>query len=149
MTEAAEAAPAVEGDGSKTIFVLIGRLAKLVVPYRPRVVLVAIGLAFEMAFASALPFSFKFIIDDGLIGGDHDLLMAIIVGLGRRRRRGLGDRPRPATSCSRSWRRRCWATFAFACSRSCSGSPWTSTRARASATCSAASPATSARSRRR
>jgi ATP-binding cassette subfamily B protein len=81
MTEAAEAAPAVEGDGSKTILVLIGRLAAMMVPYWPRAALVAIGLAFEMAYASALPFSFKFVIDDGLIGGDHDLLMAIIAGL--------------------------------------------------------------------
>ena len=63
------AAPPVEGDESKTIFVLIGRLAKLMAPYWRRSVLVAIGLAFEMVYASALPFSFKFIVDDGLIGG--------------------------------------------------------------------------------
>ena len=82
MVEAAEASPPGEGDGSRTILVLIGRLAKLVLPYRSSVVLVAIGLAVEMAYASALPFSFKFIIDDGLIGGDHALLMGIIIALG-------------------------------------------------------------------
>ena len=38
-------------------------------PYWRRSVLVAIGLALEMVYASALPFSFKFIVDDGLIGG--------------------------------------------------------------------------------
>ncbi|HJQ60148.1 MAG TPA: ATP-binding cassette domain-containing protein [Vineibacter sp.] len=34
-----------------------------------------------MAFASALPFSFKFIVDDGLIGGDYRLLITIVAGL--------------------------------------------------------------------
>jgi ATP-binding cassette subfamily B protein len=81
MRDAAGVAHPVAGGEPKTIFVLIGRLATMVVPYGPRALLVGVGLAFEMAFASALPFSFKFIIDDGLIGGDHALLMAIIIGL--------------------------------------------------------------------
>lgn len=64
-----------------SIFVLLGRLAQLTAPHWPWAILVGIALVFEMAFASALPFSFKFIIDDGVIGGDHALLIAIIVGL--------------------------------------------------------------------
>ena len=82
MSDAARAAPPAAGTDPKSIFVLIGRVATLVAPYWRRAAAVGIVIAFEMAYASALPFSFKFIIDDGLIGGDHALLMAIIVALG-------------------------------------------------------------------
>lgn len=60
---------------------LIVRLARLIVSQGPSVWLVGVGIVFEMAFASALPFSLKFIIDDGLIRGDHRLLIAIVVAL--------------------------------------------------------------------
>jgi ATP-binding cassette subfamily B protein len=64
-----------------SILGLIARLARMMASDRRRLALVSAGLLVEMAFASALPFSLKFIIDDGLIGGDHALLIAIVVGL--------------------------------------------------------------------
>lgn len=70
-----------EPAGRLSIPALIARLTGLAAPYWPRAMLVGAGLVFEMAFASALPFSFKFIIDDGLIGGDRALLIAILVSL--------------------------------------------------------------------
>lgn len=62
-----------------SILALIGSFARLTRPYWRRAILVGIGLLCEMAFTSALPFSFKFIIDDGLIGGDHALLVTILI----------------------------------------------------------------------
>lgn len=64
-----------------SIIRLIGILARLVRPCWRRGMLVGLGLLCEMAFASALPFSLKFIIDDGLIGGNHSLLVTILIAL--------------------------------------------------------------------
>ena len=43
--------------------------------------MILLGLLLEMAFSALLPFSFRTIVDDGLLGGDHTLL-AWIVGVG-------------------------------------------------------------------
>ena len=64
-----------------SIFRLIGILTRFMQPYWRRGMLVGLGLLCEMAFAAALPFSLKFIIDDGLIGGDHSLLVRILIAL--------------------------------------------------------------------
>jgi len=82
MADAAEpASHASVRQASMSIPALVARLGRLVAPYWPRVLVVAIGLLLEMGFAAALPFSFKFIVDDGLIGKDYDLLIAIVAGL--------------------------------------------------------------------
>ncbi|MCU0838859.1 MAG: ATP-binding cassette domain-containing protein [Rhodospirillales bacterium] len=60
---------------------LVARLARLIGSQGPSAWLVGFGIVVEMAFASALPFSLKFIIDDGLIRGDHRLLIAIVIAL--------------------------------------------------------------------
>ncbi len=80
-TAMAEAAPRGAAAGHLPIPRLIVRLARLTAAQGPSVWLVALGIVLEMAFASALPFSLKFIIDDGLIGGDHRLLIAIVIAL--------------------------------------------------------------------
>lgn len=64
-----------------SISAVIARLARLIRPYWRQSALIALGLVIEMAFSSALPFSFKFIVDDGLVGGDRSLLIAIVTGL--------------------------------------------------------------------
>ncbi|MGE3932954.1 MAG: ABC transporter transmembrane domain-containing protein [Rhodospirillaceae bacterium] len=78
---AASKPPSNAGQGAMSIPSLLVRLGRLVSPYWPRVVVVGFGLVLEMAFAAALPFSFKFIVDDGLIGRDYRLLATILVGL--------------------------------------------------------------------
>lgn len=82
MTAASAATPDGTEDGAPVR--LLGpflRLARFATPYWRRVALVVGGLVFEMAFNSALPFSFKFIVDDGLVGGDHTLLLWIVGAL--------------------------------------------------------------------
>ena len=64
------------------ILALILCLARFIVPHWRRAAIVGVGLACEMAFSSALPFSFKFIVDDGLVGKDHALLITIVTALG-------------------------------------------------------------------
>jgi ATP-binding cassette subfamily B protein len=60
---------------------LIGRLAAYYAPYWKSGILIAIGLLLEMSFNSMVPFSFKFIIDDGLVGKNDTLLITIIAAL--------------------------------------------------------------------
>jgi ATP-binding cassette, subfamily B, bacterial len=81
LTDAVDAASEADAPTGMSMLALMRRLACLNAPYWRRASLVGLGLLFEMAFASALPFSFKFIIDDGLIGGDHALLISILVSL--------------------------------------------------------------------
>jgi ATP-binding cassette, subfamily B, bacterial len=57
------------------------RFGGLVAPYRRDAALVAAGLLVETGFNSLVPYSFKFIIDGGLVLGDHALLARIIAGL--------------------------------------------------------------------
>src|SRR3954452_4683017 len=57
------------------------RFGSLVAPYRRDAALVAAGLLVETGFNSLLPYSFKFIVDGGLVLGDHALLVRIIAGL--------------------------------------------------------------------
>lgn len=57
------------------------RFGGLVMPYGKDVALIAAGLLVETSFNSLLPFSFKFIVDQGLVGGNHVLLGQIVVGL--------------------------------------------------------------------
>src|SRR4051794_979213 len=57
------------------------RFGNLVAPYRRDAALVAAGLLVEAGFNSLLPYSFKFIVDGGLVLGDHALLARIIAGL--------------------------------------------------------------------
>ena len=64
-----------------SIIRLIGILTLLIRSDWSRATLVGFGLLCEMAFASALPFSLKFIIDDGLIGGNHSLLVTVLIAL--------------------------------------------------------------------
>ena len=70
-------------DGSKgsSITRLLARLAGLLAGHVPVAGLILLGLLLEMAFNALLPFSFRFIVDDGLLGGNHTLL-AWIVGAG-------------------------------------------------------------------
>jgi len=63
------------------ILALLGCLARFFRPYWRRAAIVVVGLIVEMAFSSALPFSFKFIVDDGLVGKNHSLLITIIIAL--------------------------------------------------------------------
>ena len=44
-------------------------------------VLIIVGLLVEVAFNAAVPFSFKFIVDRSLIGGDRVFLIYVLVGL--------------------------------------------------------------------
>src|SRR5688500_12100882 len=75
--------PSSEAESTErlSIFRLIGILTRLQRRYWRRGMLVVLGLLCEMAFASALPFLFKLIIDAGLIGGDHSLLVRILIAL--------------------------------------------------------------------
>ena len=50
-------------------------------PYWRNGILIAAGLLMEMGFNSLVPFSFKFIVDDGLGGNYHALLINIVTGL--------------------------------------------------------------------
>jgi ATP-binding cassette, subfamily B, bacterial len=60
---------------------LLRCLARYFRPYWRSGILIAAGLLMEMGFNSLVPFSFKFIVDDGLVGNDHTLLISIITGL--------------------------------------------------------------------
>jgi len=55
------------------ILALIACMARFIDPHWRRAAIV-IGLVFGMILSSALPFSFKFIVDDGLVGRNHRLL---------------------------------------------------------------------------
>lgn len=57
---------------------LIGTLR----PYWKQSVLVGLGLVLEMAFGSLVPFSFKYIVDEALLGRNGQLLVTILAGLG-------------------------------------------------------------------
>ncbi|HEY1721066.1 MAG TPA: ATP-binding cassette domain-containing protein [Magnetospirillaceae bacterium] len=57
------------------------RLGKLVAPYGVDAIVILAALLIEMTFYAFLPFSFKFIVDFGLVGHDHFLLIAIVVAL--------------------------------------------------------------------
>jgi ATP-binding cassette, subfamily B, bacterial len=61
--------------------VIYRRCGALVAPYARDAALVAVALLLETSFNSLLPFSFKFIVDRGLLGGDHVLLWHVIIGL--------------------------------------------------------------------
>ena len=50
-------------------------------PYRGPGVLIFLGLLLEMAFSASVSYSFKFIVDNALIGGNWQLLIAILAGL--------------------------------------------------------------------
>lgn len=63
------------------IFTLLLCLLRFFRPHWRPSMLVALGLLFEMSFSSALPFSFKFIVDYGLVGKNHTLLVGILAGL--------------------------------------------------------------------
>lgn len=63
------------------ILALVLHLARFIIPHWRPATIVAAGLAVDMAFSSALPFSFKFIVDDGLVGKDHQLLIKIVAAL--------------------------------------------------------------------
>jgi len=76
------AAPDVAPDRAALgILALIACLARLIAPHWRKAIVVVAGLVFEMAFSSALPFSFKFIVDDGLVGQNHRLLITILAAL--------------------------------------------------------------------
>jgi hypothetical protein len=64
----------------------VGRLIRTLVAncaqYWPSGILIGLGLLLEMSFNSLVPFSFKYIVDDGLVGGNHELLIRIVTGLG-------------------------------------------------------------------
>ena len=51
-------------------------------PYWKQNILIALGLVLEMAYGSAVPFSFKHIIDDALLPRNGQLLVSILAGLG-------------------------------------------------------------------
>jgi ATP-binding cassette subfamily B protein len=61
---------------------LIRTLVKNCARYWPSGILIGLGLLLEMSFNSLVPFSFKYIVDDGLVGGKHELLIMIVTGLG-------------------------------------------------------------------
>ena len=60
----------------------LGRFGSFLRPYRGSSLLIAAGLLLEVAFTSAIPFSFKFIVDNALLGQDQRLLLWILAGLG-------------------------------------------------------------------
>ncbi len=60
----------------------VRRFGSFLRPYRATSLLIFLGLLLEMAFSSAVPFSFKFIIDNALLGGNQRLLLWILAGLG-------------------------------------------------------------------
>lgn len=64
-----------------TIGGLLRHLVRYLAPHWRVAILIGIGLLLEMGFNSLVPFSFKFIVDDGLVGQDHQLLVSIITGL--------------------------------------------------------------------
>ena len=70
-----------DGSAGSSITRLLVRLAGLLAGHVPVAGLILLGLLLEMAFSALLPFSFRTIVDDGLLGGDHTLL-AWIVGVG-------------------------------------------------------------------
>ena len=60
----------------------VGQLASLFRPHWRKGLVILGGLLLEMALAAAVPFSFKFIIDSGLIGGNRRALIYMLVALG-------------------------------------------------------------------
>ena len=60
---------------------LLSKLFGFFTPYWRSGLFILAGLLLEMAFTSLVPYSFKFVVDDGLVGGDHTLLVRIIAGL--------------------------------------------------------------------
>jgi ATP-binding cassette subfamily B protein len=60
---------------------LLRRLLHYLSPHWRHAILVLTGLLLEMCFSSLLPFSFKFIVDDGVLGQNRRLLAMIIAGL--------------------------------------------------------------------
>ena len=51
-------------------------------PYRGLAAVVFMGLLLDMAFMSAMPVCFKFLVDDLVAGGSAKMLYAILLGLG-------------------------------------------------------------------
>ena len=47
--------------------------------WRSSVCFIVFALMLELAFLSGLPYSFRFIVDDGILGGDHALLVRIFL----------------------------------------------------------------------
>jgi ATP-binding cassette, subfamily B, bacterial len=64
-----------------TISKLLQRLGGYALPYLGSALLIVAGLLLEMGFTALVPFSFKFIVDQGLVGGDRTLLINIVIGL--------------------------------------------------------------------
>jgi ATP-binding cassette subfamily B protein len=64
------------------MFVCLKRFAANLRPYRGTSAIIFCGLLLEMSFASAVPFSFKFIVDNALLGKDFRLLLIILAALG-------------------------------------------------------------------
>ncbi|MGQ0618979.1 MAG: ABC transporter transmembrane domain-containing protein [Panacagrimonas sp.] len=61
---------------------LLRQLLGYLAPYWKIGGLITGGLLLETAFNALVPFSFKFIIDEGLVGGDLHVLRNIVIGLG-------------------------------------------------------------------
>jgi hypothetical protein len=59
------------------MFVFLKRFAANLRPYRGTSAIIFCGLLLEMSFASAVPFSFKFIVDNALLGKDFRLLLTV------------------------------------------------------------------------
>jgi ATP-binding cassette, subfamily B, bacterial len=64
-----------------TISKLLRRLGSYGLQYWGSGLLIMVGLLIEMSFNALVPFSFKFIVDQGLVGGDRNLLIEIVIGL--------------------------------------------------------------------
>jgi len=60
---------------------MLAQLLRLSLYWPKSVLLVCIGLLLELAFLSGLPYSFRFIVDDGILAGDHVLLRQILIFL--------------------------------------------------------------------
>jgi ATP-binding cassette, subfamily B, bacterial len=59
----------------------VPRLLPYLRPYAGRCVLILLGLLLEMAFFAAVSYSFRFIVDGALLGGDLRLLVLILAAL--------------------------------------------------------------------
>ncbi|MCC7265532.1 MAG: ABC transporter ATP-binding protein [Candidatus Latescibacteria bacterium] len=63
-------------------FAFLGFLVACVRPYWRKCLFIGLGLVLEMAFGSLVPFSFKYIVDEALIGRNGQVLVKILAGLG-------------------------------------------------------------------
>ena len=68
--------------GAANIAIAKKRLLQYLKPYHGWVIFIFIGLLIEMVFSSAVPFSFKFIVDKALLGNNKTILFYILGALG-------------------------------------------------------------------